>query len=94
LYLQAIPLIYPPEIDSGRFPLRHPDLNNANLLYDDDYNIIGVINWTATQSAPLQSFVVPPNQFESLEFRSQRLVYFDVFEEVEREENLDTPLVK
>ena len=94
LYLQAIPLICPPEIESGPFPLRHPDLNNANLLYDDDYNIVAVIDWTATQSAPLQSFVVPPNQFERVQFHRQRMLYIDTFEEVEREENPDTPLTK
>src|ERR1700694_724600 len=94
LYLETIPLFCSPELDSGPFPLRHPDLNTANLLFDDEYNIVGLLDWTATQSAPWQTFVVPPNEFESSIFRPQRLIYFDVFEEVEREEDPNTPLTK
>ena len=92
LYIQAIPLITTPELDRGPFPLRHPDLNNANILYDDDYNIVGVLDWTAAQAAPWQSFAVPPNQFESSEFLAERQLYFEVFEEVERTHNLNVPL--
>jgi hypothetical protein len=63
-YLQAIPLITTPDLDCGPFPLRHPDINNCNILYDDDYNIVGVLDWTATQTAPWQSFVIPSNTVE------------------------------
>jgi hypothetical protein len=94
LYLQAVPLFCTPELDHGPFPLRHPDLNNANILYDDHYNVVGVLDWTATQSSPWQSFVVPPNQFESPEDIAARNVYFEVFEEVERLENPKIPLSK
>jgi hypothetical protein len=38
--------------------------------------------------------VVPPNQFESVEWRPHRMLYIDMFEEVEREENPDAPLAK
>jgi hypothetical protein len=47
--------------------------------------LLCVLDWTATQSSPWQSFVVPPNQFESPE--DIAAVYFEVFEEVERLEN-------
>ena len=92
LYLQAIPLFCSPELDYGPFPLRHPDLNNANILYDAQYNIVGVLDWTASQTAPWQSFVVPPNQFEGTEALPLRNLYFEVFEEVEKLENPLTPL--
>ena len=94
LYLQAIPLFCPPNLDAGPFPLRHPDLNNLNLLYNDNYNIMGVIDWTAAQAAPWQSFVAPPNQFQYIETIEHRKLYFEVFEEVERSQNPDTPLSK
>jgi isoamyl acetate esterase len=92
LYLEAIPLFCSPELDSGPFPLKHPDLNNGNILYDSQYNIVGVLDWTATQTAPWQSFVVPPNQFEAPEDLPLRNLYFEVFEEVEKLENPLTPL--
>ena len=92
MYMQSIPLLTVPELDNGPFPLRHPDLNNANIMYDDDYNIVGVIDWTATQTAPLQSFVVPPNDFRVKEGVKQRELYFEVFKQVEEAENPDTPL--
>ena len=94
LYLRAIPMFCPQDLDTGPFPLRHPDLNNLNILYDDNYNIMGVIDWTSAQAAPWQSFVVPPNQFESIEFLEQRNLYIEVFEEVERSQNPDMPLSK
>ena len=94
LYLQAIPLFCSPELDHGPFPLRHPDLNNANILYDDDYNIVAVLDWTASQTAPWQSFIVPPNQFESPQDLPLRNLYFEVFQAVETLENPLIPLSK
>lgn len=92
MYMQSIPRLTVAELDSGPFPLRHPDLNNANLMYDDEYNIVGVIDWTATQTAPVQSFAVPPNDFRVKEGVKQRELYFEVFKQVEQAENPDTPL--
>jgi isoamyl acetate esterase len=94
LYLQAIPLICKPDLDNGPFPLRHPDLNNLNLLFDDEYNIVGLIDWTLTQAVAWQSFVVPPNQFDSLCYPGNRKVYLDIFEEVERSQDPEIPLTK
>jgi len=94
LYLQAIPLICNPSIDNGPFPLRHPDLNNLNILFNDEYNVVGVIDWTLTQAVPWQTFVVPPNQFDALCYPENRQVYLDVFEEVERLQNPEIPLTK
>jgi hypothetical protein len=94
LYVQAIPHLVIPEIDTSPFPLRHPDLNNANLMYDEEYNIVGVLDWTATQTAPWQSFVVPPNDFRVKEGVKQREFYLQVFEEAERVKDPATPLFK
>ena len=63
-------------------------------MYDEEYNIVGVLDWTATQTAPWQSFVVPPNDFRVKEGVKQRELYLQVFEEVERDEDPDIPLFK
>jgi len=53
LYRKAIPHFLSPELFScAEFPLCHADFSNCNLLFDDDYNIAGVIDWTWAQSAP------------------------------------------
>ncbi|KAL7816781.1 hypothetical protein V8C44DRAFT_263466 [Trichoderma aethiopicum] len=42
-----------------RFPLVHMDMGTQNLLVDDDYNIIAVIDWEFAQSAPWEVFHYP-----------------------------------
>jgi len=74
--------------------LRHPDLNNLNVLFDDEFNVVGVIDWTLTQAVPWQTFVVPPNQFDALCYPENRQVYLDVFEEVERLQDPEIPITK
>ncbi|KAK1250800.1 hypothetical protein MKX07_005355 [Trichoderma sp. CBMAI-0711] len=45
--------------DQGPFPLTHMDMGAQNLLVDDDYNLIAVIDWEFAQSAPWQVFHYP-----------------------------------
>jgi hypothetical protein len=94
LYLQGIPLFTSDANDAGPFPLRRPDMNSLNILYDHKYNIMGVIDWTASQAVPWQSFVIPSNELVYREFLEQRRLYFEIFEEEERVQNPDTPLSK
>ncbi|KAH6634769.1 kinase-like domain-containing protein [Chaetomium sp. MPI-SDFR-AT-0129] len=44
----------------GPFPLCHLDLHHGNLLFDDDYNLTGVIDWSAAQTVPLERLAVSP----------------------------------
>lgn len=44
----------------GPFPLCHFDLHYGNLLFDDDYNLTGVIDWSQTATAPLERLAVFP----------------------------------
>jgi hypothetical protein len=81
LYEQAIAYFVQPESDNGPFPLRHPDLNNCNILYDEDYNITGVIDWTATYASPWESFLTPPIEFRLPQFTADRQLFFDIFED-------------
>jgi len=44
----------------GPFPLCHLDLHYGNLLFDDEYNLTGVIDWSSVQAAPLEQLSVSP----------------------------------
>ncbi|CAI6311303.1 unnamed protein product [Periconia digitata] len=44
----------------GPFPLCHLDLHFGNLLFDDEYNLTGVIDWSNAQAAPLEQLSVCP----------------------------------
>lgn len=44
----------------GPFPLCHFDLHYGNLLFDDEFNLTGVIDWSLTATAPLERLAVSP----------------------------------
>ncbi|KAH9879335.1 hypothetical protein J1614_002774 [Plenodomus biglobosus] len=44
----------------GPFPLCHLDLHFGNLLFDNEYNLTGVIDWSNAQAAPLEQLSVCP----------------------------------
>ncbi|KAM5353573.1 hypothetical protein ACJ41O_000223 [Fusarium nematophilum] len=44
----------------GPFPLCHLDLHFGNMLFDDEYNLTGVIDWSSAQAAPLEQLSVCP----------------------------------
>jgi hypothetical protein len=44
----------------GPFPLCHFDLHHGNLLFDDQYNLTGVIDWSRAGTAPLERLAVSP----------------------------------
>ena len=44
----------------GPFPLCHLDLHYGNLLFDDEYNLTGIIDWSSAQAAPLEQLAVCP----------------------------------
>lgn len=44
----------------GPFPLCHLDLHFGNLLFDDEYNLTGVIDWSHAQAAPIEQLSVCP----------------------------------
>ncbi|KAL6891163.1 hypothetical protein HDV57DRAFT_513613 [Trichoderma longibrachiatum] len=45
--------------NQGPFPFIHMDMGIQNLLVDDDYNLIAVIDWEFAQSAPWEVFHYP-----------------------------------
>lgn len=44
----------------GPFPLCHLDLHFGNMLFDNEYNLVGVIDWSSAQAAPLEQLSVCP----------------------------------
>ncbi|QPH16400.1 hypothetical protein C2857_001034 [Epichloe festucae Fl1] len=44
----------------GPFPLCHLDLHSGNMLFDDEYNLSGIIDWSSAQAAPLEQLSVCP----------------------------------
>ncbi|KAF2801186.1 hypothetical protein K505DRAFT_403580 [Melanomma pulvis-pyrius CBS 109.77] len=44
----------------GPFPLCHLDLHFGNLLFDNEYNLTGVIDWSHAQAAPIEQLSVCP----------------------------------
>ncbi|KAJ5356303.1 hypothetical protein N7517_010912 [Penicillium concentricum] len=44
----------------GPFPLCHLDLDYNNILVDEEFNITAVLDWSNTQTVPIERFVVNP----------------------------------
>lgn len=44
----------------GPFPLCHMDLHHGNLLFDEDFNLTGVLDWSQAQTVPLERLSVSP----------------------------------
>ena len=49
-----------PALDCGPFVLMHGDLDIQNLLWDDDLNLVAVLDWEWSSVIPLQFLVPPP----------------------------------
>lgn len=44
----------------GPFPLCHIDFHHGNLLFDDEFNLTGVIDWSYAQTVPMERLVGSP----------------------------------
>ena len=45
--------------DLGPFPLFHPDFGHNNIIVDDDYKILGVVDWEHACSVPWECIYFP-----------------------------------
>ena len=62
-------VIFPPKVgelaskitarDHGPFPLFHVDFGHNNIVVDDDYNVLGVIDWEHACSVPWERIYFP-----------------------------------
>ena len=57
---QALPSMVVEEFIHGPFPLCHMDLHYNNILIDDEFNITGIIDWSDSQTVPLERFLISP----------------------------------
>ncbi|CAG7928737.1 unnamed protein product [Penicillium olsonii] len=46
--------------DKGPFPLCHGDFGHNNMVFDDEYNLLGVIDWEAAYAGPWEIFAEFP----------------------------------
>lgn len=44
----------------GRFVISHPDLHFGNIFVDDDFNITGIIDWSAASTGSLAGLLASP----------------------------------
>ncbi|KAF3480076.1 uncharacterized protein GIQ15_05423 [Arthroderma uncinatum] len=52
--------IYTDDRIDGPFPLCHLDLHHGNILFDEEYNLTGVLDWSHAQTVPLERFALCP----------------------------------
>ena len=97
LRVQAVPIIVQTEFNHGPFPLHHPDLNIANLMFDDEFNITGVIDWTGAFVAPVECFCIMPIEFQRYSknpLHTEINLIWELMEEAERQIDSKVPLSK
>jgi len=58
---EVIPSLIHLNSNHGPFYITHPDFSVFNFLFDDDFNITGLIDWSGCDTMPLQSFANPPD---------------------------------
>jgi len=56
LHVISAPFTSIPQVDKGPFPLQHPDLHRQNVLINDNWTVVGIIDWSWASSIPWQSF--------------------------------------
>ncbi|POR37448.1 Uncharacterized protein TPAR_02355 [Tolypocladium paradoxum] len=57
----------------GHFPLNHMDLGAKNILVDDDFNFVAIIDWEFAQTAPWQVNCYPKS-FPQLGFSDEAIL--------------------
>ncbi len=58
---EVIPYLIDLNYNFGPFYITHPDFSVFNFLFDDDFNITGLIDWSGCHTMPLESFANPPD---------------------------------
>jgi hypothetical protein len=53
------------------FPLNHMDMGTQNILVDDEFNFLAIIDWEFAQTAPVQVNHFPSAQPQAIIFLSR-----------------------
>jgi hypothetical protein len=65
----------PPPISSSEgYPLIHWDFLLHNVLFDEQYNVVGLPDWENTYSAPFEVFVAHSNMYSHFDSKALRMV--------------------
>ncbi|KAG8415435.1 hypothetical protein J3458_009282 [Metarhizium acridum] len=62
---------------SRNYPIIHPDFQMHNLLLDDSYDIVGVIDWEFAHTAPVEIFAARMNMYASLDSQGETINLVD-----------------
>ncbi|VUC26333.1 unnamed protein product [Clonostachys rosea] len=84
----------------GPFPLCHLDLHYGNMLFDTEYNLVGLIDWSSAQAAPLEQLSVCPElipfpgrtEEENKPILELRRLVIESIKEIEAQQVLKAPL--
>lgn len=57
-FLELIPRVLPPDADDSKFYLKFCG-NGCHMLVDDDYNLVGTLDWACMYICPLEDFYAP-----------------------------------
>ncbi len=63
-----------PTTCENRYPIVHRDFLLHNILFDDTYNVVGVINWEFAHSAPLEVFAALTNMYSRFDSKTLHVV--------------------
>ena len=98
LYREAIPYILRFTWEAVGFPLFHNDFSNCNFLFDENFNLTGVIDWSHSHTAPWEQFSRFPHEFSrrfpphGLLNEKARNLFLMIFEEEEKKEDVRLPM--
>ena len=68
------------EFNHGPFPLHHIDLRLANILFDKDYNVTGIIDWSYAMTVPLETFANLQSDFGAPDTRDEFIEHLRIHE--------------
>ncbi|KAG9228377.1 hypothetical protein BJ875DRAFT_389546 [Amylocarpus encephaloides] len=61
-------------IEKRAYPIVHRDFQLHNILFDDTYNVVGVIDWEHAHSAPLEVFAALTNIYSLFDSKTLHAV--------------------
>lgn len=63
-----------PPTSCTSYPLVHKDFLIHNILFDEEYNVVGVIDWENTHSSPFEVFAALTNMYSHFDSKTLHMV--------------------
>ncbi|KAI9789351.1 MAG: hypothetical protein M1816_006240 [Peltula sp. TS41687] len=64
----------PPSACETGYPIVHRDFLMHNILFDDAYNVVGVIDWEGAHSAPFEVFAALTNLYSCFDLKTVQAI--------------------